>query len=90
MERDPYKMIQFADDITEYSESMKKVCSDMKNNIDSARPFMKDEASQKAFQRIEAFAENLLGSLSEAHRAEEKLRESAKYLIQALEVARGI
>jgi len=86
VERDPGPMKQFADEITEYSENMKRVCNDLKSNMDSARPVMKDEASQKAFQKIEAFAENLINSLPEANRAAEKLRESAKYLDQALSI----
>jgi hypothetical protein len=77
-------MKAFAGEIMEYADNMKRVCSDLKANMDSARPVMKDEASQKAFQKIEAFADNLISSLPEAELAAEKLRESAKYLDQAL------
>jgi hypothetical protein len=86
VERDPGPMKQFADDIMEYSDNMKKVCEGLKANMDSARPVMKDEASQKAFQKIETFADNLINSLPEAQCAAEKLRESAKHLDQALAI----
>jgi hypothetical protein len=79
-------MKQFADEIMEYSDNMKRVCDDLKSNMDSARPVMKDDASQRAFQKIEAFADNLIKSLPEAERAAEKLRESAKHLDQALAI----
>ena len=86
VERDPGPMKQFADDIMEYSDKMKKICDNLLTNMDTARPMMKDETSQRAFQKIEAFADNLINSLPEAQSAAEKLRESAKYLEEALRI----
>ena len=86
VERDPGPMKQFADEIMEYSDKMKRICGDLKSNMDSARPVMRDDASQRAFQKIEAFAENLIKSLPEAERAAEKLMESAKHSEQALAI----
>jgi hypothetical protein len=45
---------------------------------------MKDDASRKAFQKIEAFANNLVISLPGARIAADKLREGAKLLRQAI------
>lgn len=86
VERDPEAMIRFADQIQDYSDRMRWVCNQLKTNMDVARPFMRDATSQRALQKIEAFADNLIGSLPEAQRAGEKLRESAMHL----QIARSV
>ena len=86
IDRDPVPMIRFADQIFEYSDNMKRVCTALKTNMDSARPFMKDETSQRAFQKIESFADNLINSLPEAQNAAEKLKKSAQHLNAALSI----
>jgi hypothetical protein len=86
IDRDPIPMMRFSEQIQEYSDNMKRVCTTLKSNMDSARPFMKDEASQRAFQKIELFADNLINSLPEAQRAGEKLSKSAQHLNSALSI----
>ena len=86
IDRDPVPMIRFADQIMEYSDNMKRVCNELKANVDSAHPVMRDETSKRAFQKIEAFADNLIRSLPEAQRASEKLRKSAEHLNSALSI----
>ena len=84
--RNPVPMIRFADQITEYSDNMRRVCTELKTNMDSARPVMKDATSLRAFQKIEEFANNLINSLPEAQRAADKLRKSAQHLNSALSI----
>jgi len=86
VERDPRPMRQFAREIIEYSDNMHSVCSALLSDMDSAAPFMKDETSHKAFQKIQAFAENLIKSLPQAQLASEKLNESAKFLEDAEQI----
>ena len=86
IDRDPVPMIRFADQIMEYSDNMRRVCTDLKTNMDSARPVMRDDASQRAFQKIEEFANNLINSLPEAQSAAEKLKKSAQHLNSALSI----
>ena len=86
IDRDPVSMTRFADQILEYSDNMKRSCTGLKTDMDSARPVMKDEVSRRAFQKIEAFADNLINSLPEAQQAAEKLRKSAQHLNSALSV----
>jgi hypothetical protein len=86
IERNPVDMTRFADQILEYSDNMRRVCNELKTNMDGARPVMRDETSLRAFQKIEAFADNLITSLPEAQRAGEKLRKSAEHLNSALSI----
>jgi len=86
VDRDPVPMIRFADQIMEYSDNMRRVCNELKTNMDSARPVMRDETSQRALQKIEEFANNLINSLPEAQRASDKLKKSAQHLNSALSI----
>jgi hypothetical protein len=79
-------MERFAVEIDVYVQKMKMSCARLKSSVDAARPHMADDVSRKAFQKIEAFADNLVTSLPGAEIAAEKLRESAKYLRQALSI----
>jgi len=86
IDRDPVPMMRFADQIMEYSDNMSRICGDLKTNMDGARPVMKDNTSQRAFQKIEEFANNLINSMPEAQRAAEKLKKSAQHLNSALSI----
>jgi len=70
----------------EYSDNMRRVCNELKTNMDSARPFMRDTTSLRAFQKIEEFSNNLINSLPEAQRAADKLKNSAQHLNAALSI----
>jgi len=85
MERDPYEMVNFAKQIDEYENNMKNVCNALIENIDTAKPFMRDAKSEEAFQKILDFAEELKKSLPEALEAKEKLVKSADPLFKYLE-----
>ena len=80
VKRDWRGMVQFADDIKQYCDNMKKVCEGLKSDMDSARPTMRDEISQRAFTKIEAFVNNLIESLPVAEDVETRLRKSAGFL----------
>ena len=86
VDRDPVPMTRFADQILEYSDNMRRVCNELKTNMDSTRPVMRDDTSQRALQKIEEFANNLINSMPEAQRASEKLRKSAQHLNSALSI----
>jgi hypothetical protein len=79
-------MERFAHEIDTYVQKMKLSCTRIKSSVDAARPHMADHASRKAFRKIEAFADNLVTSLPGAEIAAEKLRNSAKYLREALSI----
>ena len=49
IDRDPAALLRFAEQILEYSSNMNRVCSSLKGSMDSARPFMRDQTSQRAF-----------------------------------------
>ena len=86
IDRDPAALQRFAEQILEYSDNMNRVCLSLRGSMDSARPFMRDQTSQRAFDKITEFAENLINSLPEAKRAGEKLTASAGFLNQALQI----
>ena len=90
IDRDWRAMFRFADDIRHYCDNIKKVCGDLRSNMDSARPLMRDEVSQRALNKIEAFANGLISGLPEAQRAENKLRKSAELLRAAEVLGNGI
>lgn len=83
--RDPEEMNKFASEIDNYCSEMKNVCTQMKGHLSSASSGMKDEVSQKALQRVEELVDALLAGLPTASDAAEKLRASAKILIEAQE-----
>lgn len=85
--RDPDAMERFANEIDEYVDAMKRVCNELKSNLSSAAPMMKDEISSKALRRIESLTDDLISSLPEAHEAAEKLRAAAKPLKQAQSIS---
>lgn len=84
--RDPEEMNKFASEIDNYCSEMKNVCNQMKGHLSSASSGMKDEVSQKALQRVEELVDDLLAGLPSVSDAAEKLRDSAKPLIEARNV----
>jgi hypothetical protein len=85
--RDPEAMERFAKEIDIYVEAMKKTCNDLKSSLSSAEPFMIDETSRKALQRIESLTNDLISGLAEAIDASEKLRAAAKPLKDAQSIS---
>jgi predicted RNase H-like nuclease (RuvC/YqgF family) len=85
--RDPDAMEKFANEIEVYCDAMKRVCNELKSNLSSASPMMKDEKSRRAIQKIERLADDLISGLPEARNAADKLKEAAKPLKQARSIS---
>jgi uncharacterized protein YukE len=84
--RNPETMERFAKQIDEYAENLKANCKRLNSTIATSAPFMRDEQSKKAFNKIEMLSADLIKGLKEAMEAADKLRESAKLLRKAQEV----
>lgn len=81
--RDPDEMEKFALEIDFYCTEMRAACNNLKSSLLSAEFGMKDRVSQKALQRAEQLAEDLLAGLPAVEGTAEMLRKAAKPLKQA-------
>lgn len=81
--RDPDEMEKFATKVENYCAEMKTVCSNLRSSLTSAESGMKDRVSQKALQRVEQLADDLLAGLPAVEGTAEVLKKAAKPLKQA-------
>lgn len=81
--RDPDEMEKFATEVENYCAEMKTVCSNLRSSLASAESGMKDRVSQKALQRVEQLADDLLAGLPAVEETAEVLKKAAKPLKQA-------
>lgn len=84
IQRDPYEMVKFADEMDNYCDSMRLICNELKISIEAAKPGMRDDFSEKARSNIDAFIDEVVDSLKEVKGKAETLRKAAKPLFDAV------
>ena len=84
--RNPYEMKKFAEELEEYCKAMEKVCRKLDESLKDAQTGMKDDFSRKALSRTQNLSEELLAGIPKLKEIQNRLNKSAAPLQSAIDL----
>lgn len=86
--RDADEMEKFAGALSDYEETVRRLCDGLQRSLQDADQFMRDENSRKALGRISETLDDIKGELPDCPVLVKKLTQSARYVRDASNVIR--